>query len=118
MSNREDEMAADGCNLHPACLSCPFPRCQYESKSAKWIARDRKLFMLASLGFTQKAIAAQLGLATQTVYRKLKAGPAEAVINPEAVPGYILPLEQLTDRLRSRFKAKPPSLANQKSPAK
>ena len=64
-----------GCDLHPACLSCPLPVCRYDGK--KGLASIRVANMTAAAlrlradGLKPEEIAEQIGRGRRTVFRLL-----------------------------------------------
>ncbi len=67
-----------GCALHPACLSCPRPRCAEEEARAVRAAlnedRNREILKLWWEGVRLKAIAEAFDLSERTIYRVLSRG--------------------------------------------
>lgn len=70
--------SADGCHVHPHCLSCPLPYCIYDEKpearaqvASLWKrgARDREIVRMAASGMTAEKIAEKFGVHHRTVYR-------------------------------------------------
>jgi hypothetical protein len=66
----------DGCDVHPACLSCPLPVCRYDHPAglagAKVIQRNIEIRRLAAEGLTNRQIMARLNLRPGTVQRVLR----------------------------------------------
>jgi hypothetical protein len=65
-----------GCDIHPACLTCPLVRCRYEEPGGfRGIAgRERDASILRARredGMTIQAIARRFGLSRRTVFRVL-----------------------------------------------
>lgn len=69
------EYRDDGCDMAPACLSCPFPRCRYDIaggvRAMLNIARDLHIRNLKADGLTVDAIAESVGVSRRTVFRAL-----------------------------------------------
>lgn len=71
-----------GCNLHPACLSCPRPRCQFDEPPKNHQKKDgrgrtRKVDYavvnnMIKDGYTPKAAAVAAGVSRRTVFRALE----------------------------------------------
>ena len=63
----------DGCEVAPACLSCPLPRCRYEAHNGlrriRAALRREEIARLRRLGLGPDAIAARLGISKRTVFR-------------------------------------------------
>lgn len=66
----------EGCDLYPACLTCPLPRCRYDDP---WLlrrernrARDRELVRLYRGGAHPDRLARQFGVSRRSVYRIIK----------------------------------------------
>ena len=57
----------NGCNLAPACLSCPLPLCKYDDRAV----RDRQIVRLRESGWTFARVAAKFGVSERTVNRVL-----------------------------------------------
>ncbi len=69
----------EGCDLHPACLTCPFERCKYDIPSSErsdvtFNERLEQVRALHGRGLTVKAIAKHLGMSRRTVFRYLARG--------------------------------------------
>ena len=62
-----------GCELHPACLSCPLPFCQYDRLPDVARADERRLEAreLRAHGLRYPEIAAMMGVTERTVFRAL-----------------------------------------------
>ena len=63
-----------GCDLFPACLSCPLPRCRYDEplalKYASKRRRDKEIIRLKSEeGMTIKQLASTFGVSRRTIHR-------------------------------------------------
>ena len=67
------EFRDTGCDLHPACLSCPFERCRYDAKIDVVRAAQRRTEAkrLRASGLKAPAIAAMMGVTERTVFRAL-----------------------------------------------
>lgn len=73
-----------GCDLHPACLTCPLPRCKYDDPG--WMQREERdardtevLRLRVGRSRSVQELALQFGLSTRTVHRILhRASPAAA----------------------------------------
>lgn len=68
-----------GCDLHPACLTCPLPRCRYDEPG--WRQREERgqrdtevLRLRMRQALSVGDLAAQFGVSTRTVHRILRAG--------------------------------------------
>ena len=63
----------EGCDLHPYCLTCPFPRCRYEYRqgvlSMRQEVRIARAVDLRALGYTVEAIASVMEVSKRAVYR-------------------------------------------------
>lgn len=61
-----------GCDLHPACLSCPFERCRYDTpRGERWklnTGRDREIIRLFLAG-ASPALAQRYGLTERSIFR-------------------------------------------------
>lgn len=60
-----------GCKVHPACLSCPLPRCVYDlapRKHGNW-KRDQQMKEMRAAGATPTEIAKQFGVSRMRVYQ-------------------------------------------------
>lgn len=75
---RESEYRDDGCEVHPACLSCPLVRCRYDepvnqrrAETAARIERQRQVRLLEQTGKSSREIAMETGFALRTVQRTL-----------------------------------------------
>jgi hypothetical protein len=70
--------ADTGCDLHPACLSCPLARCRYDEPGGarKLLSdeRDRSIIELRREGRPISAIASRFGVSRRTVFRVLAHG--------------------------------------------
>ena len=64
-----------GCSVHPACLSCPLPRCKYEpgAKSDPYAERNATIRLLMAQGTPAKDVAAQFGLSISGVRHVVRA---------------------------------------------
>jgi len=67
----------EGCELAPACLSCPLPRCRYDEPGVRHnFLKDRRNQEIARLRQTQGAgigeLAARFGLSKRSVHRILR----------------------------------------------
>lgn len=70
-----------GCDVHPACLTCPLPQCRYDEPG--WRQREERLErdaeiarMRARHGLSVEELAARFGVSTRTVHRVLSRGHA------------------------------------------
>jgi transposase-like protein len=65
-----------GCDLHPACLSCPFPRCRYdEFHGAVHLRQEstaQEIERLYLAGAPVGQLCQRFGIARRTVFRYLK----------------------------------------------
>lgn len=68
----------NGCDLNPACLSCPLPRCIEEEPRGKqklrMLARASHMAQLKRQGKSTREIAALFNISQRTVQRVLAAG--------------------------------------------
>ena len=71
-----------GCDLHPACLTCPLPQCRYDDPG--WLQREEReqrdqamlqARILEALPITD--LADRFGVSTRTVHRILRRETAE-----------------------------------------
>lgn len=66
-----------GCDLHPSCLSCPFPRCRYDEPGGVAAllraARDEAILRSYEAGRSIDEIARAHGVSRRTVFRVLSA---------------------------------------------
>lgn len=67
-----------GCEVAPACLACPLPRCKYDEPSVArvphWVRRrQERIIALRDRGMTAREIARTVGVSLRTVYRTRKA---------------------------------------------
>lgn len=64
-----------GCDIAPACLSCPLPACRYElpANVAGMLARVPVILELQAQGLTQQEIGERLGVSRRGVQRSLSA---------------------------------------------
>lgn len=74
----------EGCDLAPACLECPFPRCLLEEPDGKrrWLKgrRDQKMYSLFyEGGRAVREIAVEYRVSERTVQRALRAARGEAL---------------------------------------
>jgi hypothetical protein len=62
-----------GCNLHAACLTCPFERCRYDAPRAARVNmnadRDREIVRLFLAGVPPVAIGRRVALTERSVFR-------------------------------------------------
>ena len=68
-----------GCDLYPACLSCPLPRCRYEDPggAAAMLRTGRDAYIrraVAEDGADIDHLAGMFGLSRRTIFRVLRAG--------------------------------------------
>lgn len=68
--------ADDGCDMAPACLTCPLPRCKYDMAPGALIAlrkgdRNARVRGMQGAGYSAEAIAAELGMSARNVHRVL-----------------------------------------------
>ena len=63
----------DGCNLHPACLSCPFEHCQFDGALFSPYYEERRKRNAAIRALRGKAlpeqIAQQFGISERSLYK-------------------------------------------------
>lgn len=77
----ESEVFRDtGCDVHPACLTCPLPRCRYDE--AGWLQREERdtrdaevLRLRFRQALTVDELAAQFQVSARTVHRILQRAP-------------------------------------------
>ncbi len=88
------EYEDEGCELHPACLRCPLPRCLQEepggSKRREKRQRDREVLRLrCEEGKSIAELARKFGLSRRTIYRILRRGekPHTLAPSPASVSG-------------------------------
>lgn len=66
-----------GCNLHPACLSCPLPRCQYEGRADSQTAeRERRNAAILAAWrdvLSAAVIAREVGMSRRRVHSIIQA---------------------------------------------
>ena len=66
----------DGCNLHPACLSCPLPRCQFDEPEAGQTVlkqvRNAEVFSAMQEGLSAVELARRFRISKRTVHRILQ----------------------------------------------
>jgi AraC-like DNA-binding protein len=65
-----------GCDFHPACLTCPLPRCRYDDPG--WVQREQRgtrdtaiLQLRAAQALSVDELAERFGVSTRTVHRVL-----------------------------------------------
>ena len=65
--------ADTGCELHPKCLDCPFPKCKEDIPATKkvGIKRQETIQKLKAKGKKTKEIASIVGLSVRTVRKYL-----------------------------------------------
>lgn len=82
-----------GCDIHPACLTCPLPRCRYDlpPKTALAIVQAMKLRELVARGETVARAASILGISRRSAFRAVKLlrqmGIAVVYTNPRSRSG-------------------------------
>ena len=73
----------DGCDIHPACLTCPLPRCRYDEKGGLRAMinayRDQQIGRLRDSGVSSEELSASFGLSKRTIFRILEMQHVEAV---------------------------------------
>lgn len=67
----------NGCHLHNDCFTCPFPDCIWSSENSyhlrpSGMKRAKEIIKLCKLGWSNRVIAAYLGISVRTVQRYLK----------------------------------------------
>ena len=66
----------DGCNLHPACLTCPLPRCQFDEPEAgqtvRMQVRNANVVSAMQEGLSAVELSRRFSIAKRTVHRILK----------------------------------------------
>jgi hypothetical protein len=71
----ETAYADGGCDLHPACLTCPFPACRYDlpggAPELLAMVRAGRVRAAAARGLAPAEIARELGLNVRMVFRDL-----------------------------------------------
>lgn len=69
-----------GCHVHPACLTCPLPRCVYDETKEEYLAsvsaRDAEIYAAAQQqqaedGYDVMALARQFGVSRRTIHRAI-----------------------------------------------
>lgn len=78
-----------GCDLHPACLTCPLPRCRYDEPI--WRGQDERgerdseiVRMRTKQALSIQQLAVEFGVSTRTVHRILRKGKAGAAASRAA----------------------------------
>lgn len=70
-----------GCDLHPACLTCPFAVCRYELPNGVQMlrasARKAEVMRAWRAGEQPTDIASRLGVSARTVYRHIQGWPRD-----------------------------------------
>ena len=72
------DYADNGCDLYPACLECPLPRCRYEEAGGAAAmlrtGRDATILRLAAAkAVSVDGLAEMFGLSRRTIFRVLRA---------------------------------------------
>ncbi len=69
----EFERRDQGCDLYPACLDCPLPRCRYDQRGrrVKKELRDEEIVSLKGQGQSAGELAQRFGVSRRTVQRIL-----------------------------------------------
>lgn len=67
----------DGCDLHPACLTCPLPRCRYDEPGdgqpvLKQVRNEAVLEVFHSEGLSASELAQRFRVSKRTVHRILQ----------------------------------------------
>ncbi len=66
----------DGCDIHPACLTCPLPQCRYDNpRGARGMfneVRDVEIVRLRRKGLAINEIARRYGISRRTVFRVMR----------------------------------------------
>lgn len=61
-----------GCEIAPACLSCPLPRCRYDAPTRVLrINRNHVIRDARGVGESAESIATRLGVSRRTVFRAI-----------------------------------------------
>lgn len=64
-----------GCEIHPACLTCPLLRCRYDEpgglKTIRLSARDKEIARAREAGRSLAEITRRFGLSRRSVFRRL-----------------------------------------------
>lgn len=72
----------DGCDIYPACLTCPLPRCRYDEKGGLRAMingyRDRQIAELRDSGVPAEDLSERFGLSRRTIFRILEMQQVEA----------------------------------------
>lgn len=74
----------DGCDLHPACLTCPLPRCRYDEPEdghnvLKQVRNEAVAQVFQREGLSAGELAQRFNLSKRTVHRILQAQRNEAI---------------------------------------
>ena len=99
-----------GCDVSPACLTCPLPVCKYDDPG--WLSRkdhrerDAKILSLRASGVSALGIARHLNISTRTVDRILRRGSSVTPAPAAEDEGPLLALKELAQR--SLFKPRTP----------
>lgn len=71
----------DGCDLAPACLTCPLPKCRYDMSQSEVMytvqgkgERNARARALKAAGMSHQAISEELGISIRSVYRAVTPG--------------------------------------------
>lgn len=75
----DDTYRDTGCELAPACLTCPLPRCRYDEPGgvgaaqalAERVDRNRRIVALRGTGVEAREIASVVGVSVRSVFRVL-----------------------------------------------
>jgi len=79
------DYADNGCDLYPACLECPLPRCRYEEAGGAAAmlrtGRDATILRLAAAkAVSVDGLAEMFGLSRRTIFRVLRAHRGDRAI--------------------------------------
>lgn len=61
-----------GCSYHPACLTCPFAKCRYDTPGGERVVvidRNEQVRQLSAQGYRAWRVADMVGMSTRQVYR-------------------------------------------------
>lgn len=79
LGERPSTFSDDGCDLHPACLTCPFAKCRYDvshdgRKLAKEVRDSEVIGIAATEGLDARELGQRFGVSKRTAYRILERG--------------------------------------------
>jgi hypothetical protein len=77
----------DGCDIHPACLTCPLPQCRYDNpRGARGMfneVRDVEIVRLRRKGLSINEIASRYDISRRTVFRVMRRSVEVTSVNTE-----------------------------------